>query len=117
MKTDLSSPKAVMDAYTTGTRDRDVDRLAALFHADAVMTGYLGPDKLVGGTQPFLDAMTNNPADADYRSEVDTLVIDGKIANATVREKGLLGLDFVNHFHMLEEDGEWRITSKAFSHS
>ena len=29
-------------------------------------------------------------------------------------EKGFLGMDFIDFFHLIEEDGQWRIISKTF---
>ena len=43
-----------------------------------------------------------------------TVHIDGRIATAVLRETGYLGMDFVNHFQLLEADGQWHIVAKLF---
>ncbi|MEM8692011.1 MAG: nuclear transport factor 2 family protein [Pseudomonadota bacterium] len=110
-------PEAVVEAYALGTRTRDISLLKSIFHDDAVMTGWLGPDFLCGGPQPFLGALEANEVGDNYTSEtVDVRVFD-KIASAETRETNLLGLSFTNHFHMAQlSDGTWRITSKLFKH-
>ena len=113
-----SSPQAVIDAYTKGTATRDVALLKRIFDENAVMVGYLGPDLLNGGVAPFYDALEANEVGADYTSDVKNLTVTDKIAQATTEEKNLLGLNFTNHFHMVQRaDGTWRITSKLFRHA
>lgn len=105
----------VLQQYIDGTRDRDVDALAATFHPKAVMNGYLAGNLLTGGPEPFLQAIAEAPPSAaDYSAEVASLAIDGDIASAEVREQALLGLDFVNHFHLLRDDSGWHIVAKLF---
>jgi hypothetical protein len=113
-----SSPQAVVDAYTRGTATRDVALLKSIFHEDAVMTGYLGPDFLNGSPAPFFGALEANEVGADYTSETISITVSDKIAQATTEEQILLGLNFTNHFHMAQlADGSWRITSKLFRHA
>lgn len=113
-----SSPQAVIDAYTKGTATRDVALLKLIFDENAVMTGYLGPDLLNGSVEPFYGALEANNVGADYTSDVTNLTVTDKIALATTEEKNLLGLNFTNHFHMVQrDDGTWRITSKLFRHA
>ncbi|MEL6801006.1 MAG: hypothetical protein AAFO80_14090 [Pseudomonadota bacterium] len=45
--------QAAVEAYIEGTRTRDVALLKTVFADGAVMTGYLGPDLLHGGPEPF----------------------------------------------------------------
>jgi hypothetical protein len=113
-----TDPRAVIDAYAEGTRTRDIDMLRAAFHPDAVMSGWLGPDLLHGSPQPFFDALGANEVGPDYRSEITALEVDGPIAWAETREENLLGLSFLNRFHLLRlEDGTWRIVAKLFRHA
>jgi len=113
-----STPQAVVEAYTTGTATRDVALLKSIFHEDAVMTGYLGPDFLNGSPAPFFGALEANEVGPDYASETTGLTVTDRIAHATTEEQNLLGLNFTNHFHMAQlDDGTWRITSKLFRHA
>ncbi len=118
MSDHTASPRAVVDAYVTGTRTRDIALLKTIFHGDAVMTGWLGPDLLVGGPEPFYGALEANEVGPDYTAEVFAVEEDGSIATAELRETNLLGLAFVNHFQLVRlGDGTWRIAAKLFRHA
>ncbi|MGR3469296.1 MAG: nuclear transport factor 2 family protein [Shimia sp.] len=114
--TDPAAVREILDAYTTATRARDVEALKAVFHENAVMSGYLGPDLLVGSPQPFFDFLAGNEVAPDYTSQVLGIEVTGNIAVATVAEDNLFGMSFVNHFHLVKGNGGWTITSKLFHH-
>ena len=117
MSDPTQSPEAVIEAYTTGTRTRDVALLKQIFHQDAVMTGWLGPDLLNGGPEPFYGALEANEVGADYASQTTQLAVMDRIASAVTEEQNLLGMSFTNHFHLVQlGDGTWRIISKLFRH-
>jgi ketosteroid isomerase-like protein len=117
MSAPTQTPKAVVEAYVDGTRNRDISLLEQIFHEDAVMTGWLGGDLLHGGPEPFYGALEANEISPDYASEIVEIVETGQIAVATLAEQNLLGLSFTNHFHLAQQDdGTWRITSKLFRH-
>ncbi|MEX0370261.1 MAG: nuclear transport factor 2 family protein [Tateyamaria sp.] len=112
-----SSPKAVVDAYITGTATRDIDLLKTVFHANAVMTGWLGPDLLHGGPEPFYGALEANEVGDDYSAEITSIQTDDKVAVASITERNLLGMSFDNHFQIVQlGDGTWRISAKLFRH-
>ncbi|MEM8654445.1 MAG: nuclear transport factor 2 family protein [Pseudomonadota bacterium] len=112
-----SSPKTVVDAYIKGTATRDIPLLKSIFHGNAVMTGWLGPDLLHGGPEPFYGALEGNEVGDDYSAEITTLQVDDKIATASITERNLLGMSFENHFQMVQlGDGTWRLSSKLFRH-
>ena len=112
------SPAAVVQAYIDGTRTRDIDLLKSIFHEGAIMSGWLGPDLLVGGPEPFFGALAANEVGPDYAAEITASDQTNRIATATITEDNLLGLSFTNHFHMVQlADETWRITSKLFRHS
>lgn len=112
-----SDVRAVIDAYAEGTRTRDVGKLRECFADGAVMSGWLGPDLLVGGPEPFYGALEANEVGPDYRSEVTEMRVEGPIAWAETREENLLGMSFVNRFHLVRgADDRWRIVSKLFAH-
>ncbi len=118
MTTATHSARAVVEAYVTGTRTRDTLLLKEIFHENAVMSGWLGPDLLVGGPEPFYGALEANEVGDDYTAEITELTETGNIATATLAEENLLGLSFTNLFHLVQlADGSWRITSKLFRHS
>jgi len=111
---DTLAAKAVIADYIKGTEQSDPELLKSVFHENAVMAGYLGPDLLLGGPQPFFDAIAANKVGADYKGEITSISVTGR--TATVVEDNLYDLSFVNQFHLLNVDGNWTITAKLFHH-
>ena len=109
---------AAVEAYIEGTRTRDIALLKTVFADGAVMTGYLGPDLLHGGPEPFYGALESNEVGDDYSAAITHVAEEGGVATATITEDNLLGLSFTNHFQLvrLPEDG-WKISAKLFLHS
>lgn len=105
---------AILDGYTAATRARDVAALKALFHEGAVMSGYLGPDLLVGSPQPFYDFLAGNEVSPDYDSAVLSVTVTGATARAVVAESHLFDMSFVNDFHLVKGPEGWAIVSKLF---
>ncbi|QBF29754.1 nuclear transport factor 2 family protein [Thalassococcus sp. S3] len=104
----------VATAYTVATRNRDVAGLKQLFHENAVMSGYLGPDLMVGGPEPFYDHLSANEVSPDYQSALLSVEVTGMTACARVAESNLFGMSFVNDFHFVKTKDGWLITSKLF---
>lgn len=113
---DVAEVEAVLRAYEDGTRERDPETLRAVFHEGAVMSGWLGPDFLVGGPEPFYDALRAQEVGPDYTSRVTAVDVVGATARARTVEDGLFGLSFVNEFHLARGPEGWRIVSKLFHH-
>ena len=113
---DAKAVAAVMDAYIAGTKNRDVAGLKAIFHKDAVMTGYLGLNLALGSPQPFYDALEANEIAPDYAAHVTSVEVTGATATGQIVEDNLLGLSFVNNFHLIREGDQWLIISKLFHH-
>lgn len=112
-----TSPKSVVEAYIKGTATRDVALLKSVFHDGAIMTGWLGPDLLHGGPEPFYGALEANEVGADYSADIAAIQIDDKIATASIVERNLLGMSFDNHFQIIQlDDGTWRLSAKLFRH-
>ncbi len=108
--------EAVIKEYIAGTVERDVERLQAIFHPNAVMSGYLGPNKLIGTPAPFFAHLQANEHGPGYRSKITHIQVTGRTASATLLEENLYGMSFVNEFHLLDDDGRWTIVSKLFHH-
>lgn len=113
---DAAAVAEVMAAYGSGTRARDVEALKAIFHPNAVMSGYLGPELLIGSPQPFFDHLAANEVAESYRAETTAVDVAGATARARVVEDDLFGMSFVNEFHLVRSDGRWLIVSKLFHH-
>ncbi|MBV6658839.1 MAG: nuclear transport factor 2 family protein [Devosiaceae bacterium] len=113
-----TDPNAVIDAYGALTKARDVDGLRALFHPNAVMSGWLGPNMLVGSPDPFFDYVANNAVADSYTAQTTASEVKDGIAMIRIEEENLFGMDFINHFHLVrDEAGNWQITAKLFWHS
>jgi hypothetical protein len=113
---EIEAVRRVIEQYVEGSKG-DVQKLQAIFHPDARMTGYFGGKLMLGTPQPFFDAVKSAvtpEATAAYRSEIRSIEVVGEAATATLVETGFLGSDFTDFFHLIREDGRWRIISKTF---
>src|ERR1700742_1277831 len=118
---DIDLVRAVIESYIEGTRRGDLALVQQTFHPDARMSGVL-QGKLLGGTpQPFFDAVANAPAPMKsgepYTARISHLDVAGPAASVTLAEGPYLGMHFTNYFHLIKIGAEWRIVSKAFSHT
>jgi hypothetical protein len=112
--------RRVIQQYIDGTYQGDVKSLRDCFHPKAVMNGYLQEQLLIGGPEPFFENMGNVPsmakAGAPYKGEITFLDVVGNVASVTVKETGFGGdMDFTDYFHLLKEQGKWKIVSKTFT--
>ncbi|MBT3369099.1 MAG: nuclear transport factor 2 family protein [Nitrospina sp.] len=110
--------RQVVQQYIDGSHAGDVDLLKRIFHPKALMSGYLMGDLGIGGPEPFFDAVANNPSakesGAPYSAEITSVEVAGSAACATLVEKGFLGLDFIDFFHLIKENDKWSIIAKTF---
>jgi hypothetical protein len=111
--------RAVMQRYVEAVYKADVATLRGLFHPAAVMSGYLGDTLLAGSPEPFLVDVGGRPSmestGAPYKAEILDVHASSLTASLRVEETGFFGtFNFVNYFHLLEVDGEWKIVSKTF---
>lgn len=113
---EIAAVRSVIMEYVEGTAQQDPARVKGAFHPDAVMSGYIGGNKLVGSPQPFLDHLEAEAPGAGYTAEIAQIDVTGLMATARLLEDDLFGLSFVTEFHLLKEDGAWRIVSKLFHH-
>ena len=52
----------------------------------------------------------------EYRADIRNVEVNGNVASATVHERGFRGsAELVDHFHLLCENGVWKIISKTFT--
>jgi len=118
---DTELVRAVIERYVEGTRRGDLALVESTFHPDARMSGFLQGKLLVGGPQPFYDAVANAPSPEKsgepYKAEISFLNVAGSAATATLIEGPYLGMHFTNFFHLLKIGSDWRIVSKTFNHT
>lgn len=112
--------RKVVQQYIDGTYQGDVKALRDCFHPKAVMNGYLQDQLLIGGPEPFFENMQNAPsmaeAGAPYKGEIIFVDVVGSVASVTIKETGFGGsMAFTDYFHLLKDQGEWKIISKTFT--
>lgn len=112
--------RKVVQQYIDGTYKGDVKALRDCFHPKAVMNGFLQDQLLLGGPEPFLENIENNPSMAEagvpYKGEITFVDLVGNVASVTIKETGFAGsMNFTDYFHLLKEQGEWKIISKTFT--
>ena len=115
---DYASVRTVIDDYIKGSYTADTDLLKRCFHPNALMSGYYRGDLDIGSPQPFFDQLeselSSKSSREDYKAEVTFIHIAGCMASAGLVEDNLLGTNYVNHFHLLKIDDQWRIISKIY---
>lgn len=108
--------RKAMELYIEGTKTGDVDKLKKVFYSEAIMSGNLMGNQLICGTpEPFYNDIKGKIAPPEYDAQITSIDITDEIARATLVEIGLLGINFVNYFHLQKIDGQWRIVSKLFT--
>ena len=116
---EYAAVRSVLERYAEASHRGDVPALRAVFHPAAVMNGYLGDDLEMGTPEPFFrdleEAVSTTGMSEEYRAEITSIAVDGPVAAGCIVEEDLLGINYVNHFHLLETDDEWSIVAKTFT--
>ena len=119
--------REVIELYTQGTYDGDIEKLRRVFHPKAIMSGYMMGQLMLATPDLFIEAMQKSPLkdlDANYHWNVSYIDIDGKVATVILKESGFPIVDetgtqtivgFTNYLHMLKDESGWRIISKTFN--
>lgn len=116
---DEAAVRATMERYIDAVYRADVAALRELFHPAAAMCGYLGEALLAGGPEPFFVDLAGRPSMQESGAPYEAAILDVHTTSLTaslrIDEVGFFGdLSFVNYFHLLKVDGEWKIVSKLF---
>ncbi len=111
--------RAVMERYVAAVFKADVETLRELFHPAAEMSGYLGDTLLAGSPEPFLIDVGGRPSmestGAPYKADILDVHASSLTASLRLDETGFFGTyGFVNYFHLLKVDGDWKIVAKTF---
>ncbi len=121
MVDEKTAAQAVIQEYVAACAAGSADRLKAIFHENALMSGYLMGNYMTGSPQPFFDAVENPPPDipagAAYQAEIVSAEVSGSVASVTLKETGFMGLNFTDYFHLVKVDETWKIISKTFEGS
>ena len=114
-----TSPKQVVVEYVEACRVGSDDRLRAIFHPNALMSGYYQGEFYIGSPDLFFDEVRHNPSPSEtgrtYSGEITTMEECGDCACVTIKETGYLGCNFTNWFHLAKIDGSWVILSKTYT--
>lgn len=106
----------IMEKYIEGTNTTDVSLLESIFHDNAIMSGWLGSEMIVGSPEPFFRFLNNSKISPNYHARIENIWTEGPVATAVIREENLLGMNFVNQFQLIQQNGVWLITAKLFGH-
>ena len=110
--------KDVIQRYTEGTFEGNAEKLNQVFHANAVMNGFLMGKLMLATPKPFIDDMEKlqlKTLGSEYQSDITNIDINGKIASVVLTESGFPNnLRFTNYFHLIHDGDEWKIISKTF---
>ena len=111
--------RAVIERYVEAVYSADVETLRSLFHPAAEMSGYLGDTLLAGSPEPFLLDVGGRPSmrstGAPYTSQIIDVHASSRTASLRLEETGFFGaFSFVNYFHLLKVEDEWKIVAKTF---
>ena len=105
--------------YLDGVAQDNPDLVAEAFHPQATLSGYLGDDfSIVPNAGQFIaEYMRSAPPVAEsspnLSSGIESIEQTGTMAQASITENGLEGMNFVTVFHLHQVDGKWLITAKA----
>lgn len=112
--------QAILEQYIEGIRTGNVQLLRGVFDPDARLHGYLMGTLVDGPVELFLNDVAARPppvkSGEPFRAAIVDIHVDRRVARGTVVEESYFGLDFVDHFHLLETARGWRIVDKTFSH-
>lgn len=114
----MSTPVETIEKYIEATRLGDADGLKNLFSPEALMSGFYEGEYYSGSPEVFFEEVRDNPRPSEtgqeYIGEIAYTEVINNIAQVTVKEKGYLGLNFSNLFHLARIDSEWLIISKTY---
>ena len=117
--TETEQARAVIQEYADACNAGSVERLRAIFHDDALMSGYMMGKYLMGSPEPFFQAVENPPPGVqpggDYQAEITHVEVSDPVASVTLKETGFMGVNFTDYFHLAKVSGEWKIISKTFN--
>lgn len=112
--------ETLLNRYFTAVYEADIDTLQTIFHQDASMNGFLGPDMVIGTPQIFYDDLTSKPSmkesDTKCECEIKEITIHGNIASASIYVTNFFGMcNVMDIFHLLYINDEWKILCKTFT--
>lgn len=115
----MNTPTETINVYIEATRSGDVDKLQSMFAPGALMSGFFEGEFYSGSPDLFFEEVRDNPSPAEsgneYVGEITYEEVVGSTAQITMKEKGYLGADITNLFHLANINGKWSILSKTYT--
>lgn len=110
----------IVSKYIEGIHTGDVQLLKSIFDDNARVHGHIMGNFINGPIDVFLDTVAASPSPASsgepFRATIIGIHVNGSVAHATVAEESYCGLNFMDHFHLLQTDAGWVIVDKIFCH-
>ena len=81
------------------------------------MNGYFQGHLGIGSPEPFfseVEKIGEGQASEGYAGEIESIEVIGDVATARLVETDFLGSDFVDFFHLIRVEGDWKIISKTY---
>ena len=100
--------------YVDGGKSGSGADMAAAFHPDATIFGYIGPDLFAGPIQKLFDWNDQNGPATGLQSRITEIDIMDTIATVRLELDNWTGHRFTDMFTLLKVDGQWKIISKVF---
>ena len=113
---DVTAVREVVNLYIRGSAG-DVELLRSIFHPAALMNGYFNEHLGIGSPEPFfaeVSKLQGSEPGENYQGEIESIEVIGDVATARLVETDFLGSDFVDFFHLIRIEGEWKIVSKTY---
>lgn len=115
----MKTAKETIEIYIEGTRSADIKKLQSVFAPGALMSGFFEGAFYSGSPDLFIEEVRDNPSPAEtgneYLGEITHEEVIGNTAQITMKEKGYLGADMTNLFHLANIEGKWLILSKTYT--
>jgi hypothetical protein len=115
----LQSIKETVQLYIDGIHEGDAGLLKKAFHPQAMMFGTSG-DKVtvtpIEGLYAFVEANVPPARSGElHQCSIVSVRVAGNTASVEMTEDQTYGHNYVNYFHLLKIDGEWKIVSKSYN--
>jgi len=112
---DYAAIKAVLENYTEGLRNGNIEQLKKSFHTDAIMYGYWDEFLVEGSITNLYDSVEKHGIAPNIKVNIDVLHKTNDIAVARIGyENNAAGKDGVDYHSLIKVNEEWKIVSKLF---
>ncbi len=105
---------SVIQRYIDGARSSGYETMAAAFHEQATIFGYLGDDLIAGPISVLFDWRQGNGPAMGLRAKIERIDVAGSVATVRLELDNWTGHRFTDLFTLLRVDGEWKIMHKVF---